>query len=434
MSAALDYTYRYAFPSTVEQNRLSLATCTGEQNPYFFQGKMLEPGRVASMLLVLTTVVRTHFFLPRPPIMDPVLTSSQEMLRLEGFSGCCGVYARVDLPAAVFEGDTRGRGTTNVDFNEPMRRLLSSIRDQDEVKLEVGRDEVAVERAGQKTVEKKVKLPLRWLKCFSEVQAYQPELRPCLEVSAAEALRFLRSLPKTGQPRQASFVVPSGRGLRLSQRRARGAVTFRGTHRVAVLEPLLSRAEGLRVYFDEGTQISGWEVFGPAGRFFLLLSPEVYRGFSGEGQLLETLAANTGQDLVSRVRAQLNWQASLDPEALARQLQRPAAEVRGALAVLGSRGLAGFDVCENSYFHRELPFDLKQVDAMQPRLKGARKLLEEKKVSPHKEGEFAVVGTGVTHHVRLGESDRCTCPWFARHQGQRGPCKHILAAQMYDDR
>ncbi|MBT8415649.1 MAG: SWIM zinc finger family protein, partial [Boseongicola sp.] len=25
---------------------------------------------------------------------------------------------------------------------------------------------------------------------------------------------------------------------------------------------------------------------------------------------------------------------------------------------------------------------------------------------------------------------RCTCPWFAKNAGQRGPCKHVLAVEM----
>ena len=42
-----------------------------------------------------------HFFDARPPQMDPIATSSPSMVRFEGFSGCCGVYARVDLDERV---------------------------------------------------------------------------------------------------------------------------------------------------------------------------------------------------------------------------------------------------------------------------------------------------------------------------------------------
>ncbi|GAA4048157.1 hypothetical protein GCM10022409_38190 [Hymenobacter glaciei] len=46
--------------------------------------------------------------------------------------------------------------------------------------------------------------------------------------------------------------------------------------------------------------------------------------------------------------------------------------------------------------------------------------------------EARVRGTDVWHTVVVGgtEAARCTCSWFSSHQGQRGPCKHILAAQM----
>ena len=64
------------------------------------------------------------------------------------FSGCCGVYARVDLPPESFESDLQQRGTTNVDFNDPMRAALNRLRDREEVRLSVGRDEVALSARG----------------------------------------------------------------------------------------------------------------------------------------------------------------------------------------------------------------------------------------------------------------------------------------------
>ena len=35
------------------------------------------------------------------------------------------------------------------------------------------------------------------------------------------------------------------------------------------------------------------------------------------------------------------------------------------------------------------------------------------------------------HQVRLpADHDSCSCPWFSKLQGERGPCKHILAARL----
>ena len=222
MSAAIDYTYRYAFPSSVAaaasgRPQLSLATCdANQQRPHFFDGRVRQPRILGEMLYTLSDVVQTHFFLPRPVILDPVLTSNEELLRLEGFSGCCGVYARVDLPAEAFDGECRGRGTTNVDFNEPMRNALLRLRDGEDVRFAVGADEVVLASGAGEIVEKKVKLPLRWIKGFSEVQAYQPRLELKIEVDAAEALRFVRALPRGAVPKMPSYAVSAGRSIRLS--------------------------------------------------------------------------------------------------------------------------------------------------------------------------------------------------------------------------
>jgi len=73
---------------------------------------------------------------------------------------------------------------------------------------------------------------------------------------------------------------------------------------------------------------------------------------------------------------------------------------------------------------------------MQPRLLSARKLVEARAVRTVPgdrtgQGVFEVKGSDTLHRVRLtGDGARCTCPWFSTNQGQRGPCKHILAAQI----
>jgi hypothetical protein len=443
-SAAVDFTYRYPFASSLLRSDaglgLCLATCgVKHDHPYFFDGRLREPRVVGDMLLVLSQVVRTHFFMPRPRLLDPVVTSSQSMIRFEGFSGCCGVYARADLPAEAFDAEIKDHGTTNVDFNDPMRAALTRIRDDDKVRLSVGAGEVALKRGEESVIEKKVKLPVRWIKGFSEVQQYQPELSLKLEASASEGRRFLRSLPSGQGPKHSCYVVPVGRGLRLSSRSVQGSVPISGTNRVRVLEPLMRSARSLRVWADDTADTSAWEILFATGRFFLMLSPDLYRGFSGEGQSLQKLASEQRESALHAVRNRLAWQDQIDTHAVAKHAGFAVEEVEVALALLGSRGLAGFDVSTGRYFHRELPFDLGQVEKLQPRLQGARKLLAEDRVEVLTRladggADVAVGGTNVTHHVRLrSDGDRCTCPWFSKYQGKRGPCKHILAASILVD-
>lgn len=438
--------YLYAEPSNLvnlakgAELRLATSSMHGE-HPHFFRGRMQQPRLTADLLLVLMRVVRTHFWQLRPAQLDPVITASEPCLRFEGFSGCCGVYARVDLQASAFDAEIRGRGTTNVDFNEPMRTALGRLRDDEHVALAVGREGMEVERHddGDSVVEKRVRLPVRWVKGFSEVQAYQPGLARYQHLDGGAARQFLRSLPR--QPSGTVHLARSGKALRVTPVASRDTTRVGGLQRLRVLDPLLSRIDGLTVWSDGSSGTSGWEAQFAHARLFLLLSPDTQRGFSGEGQALRTLAGGHGDAALARVRAELRWQAALDPVVLAANTNLAVADVAAALTALGTRGLAGFDVHEQRYFHRELPFDLERIEALQPRLIDARTLLAEGKVRPTalagdgtQESGYTVAGSSAVHLVRLNANgDRCSCPWFSRHQGERGPCKHILAARIAMD-
>jgi hypothetical protein len=257
---------------------------------------------------------------------------------------------------------------------------------------------------------------------------------PVLEVPGVDAHRFLRSLPRS-KTRHASWVVPLARGLRLSQARAAGGVAITGLERLRVLEPLAQHADCLRIYAEEDSGASGWELVFADARFHLLLSPDVWRGFSGEGQVLTRLAGEDWKIVVPEVQAMLRWEAAVDIEHLSRRTGASSETIRAALSALGSRGLVGFDLESGSYFHRELPFDLSAVEMLQPRLRNARKLVAEGKVHVSSRSddllEATVAGSGVEHRVRVAsEGAKCTCPWFSKYQGNRGPCKHVLAVQL----
>jgi hypothetical protein len=443
MATSLNYTYNYAFQSGLyrldKKPQLSLATCNlDHQQPYFFDGKMRHPRIIADMLLTLSDVVRTHYYLPIPPFTDPVLTSNEELLRVEGFSGCCGVYVRADLPAEMFDGDCHKRGTTNVDFNQPMRLALNKIRDQQDIQFSIGKSEVALTHEENKTIEKKVKMPIRWIKGFSEVQAYLPKLKLTMEVNAADALRFVRSLPKSSVPKKPIYVVSAGKGLRISHRALKGAVPILGTHRVKVIEPLLFKAKSLRIWCDEINGCSAWEVCYPIGSFFLMISPEIYRGFSGEGQILQDLAQKTDDKVLANIKAQLKWQSQISIENISHKTKISPTDVSNALSVMGSRGLVGFDAFSQHYYHRELPFEYDKVENLQPRLKNARKIIETGKIKQisidNDSTTYQILGTSVNHRVNINnEQYTCTCPWFSKYHGKRGVCKHILAAQLYEE-
>ncbi|MCC9606132.1 SWIM zinc finger domain-containing protein [Blastopirellula sp. JC732] len=447
MSAlVLDYSYTYLQPSQLDPaaHQLQLATSSEgvDPHPYFFCGKLVRPKRVAEMLRKLMEVVRSRFHMPAAMLTrilamsDPIVTSSDDRLRFEGFSSCCGVYVRVDLHPRAVDGEVFGRGTTNVDFNEPMLAALALVRENDEVSLSVGADHVALAKNDQTVIEKRVKLPYRWLRGLVEVQACQSRMRQVHQISGVEARRFLRSLPRSGTSRREMFVTAAGSGLRLAQRETAQSVRVGGLQRLRVLEDLSTQARQLRIYTDQATGASGWELLFDDSRFQLVISPEVWRGFSGEGQALTALATQDDAETLAKVESQLRWEAVIDEASLATQLGVSPDVVRQALVVLGTRGRVGFDLGEGSYFHRELPYRLEDAEKLQPRLKNARKLIEEGKVrrgaTSKEEVEIFVKSGPTEHRVRLSDDNaKCSCPWYAKHGSSRGPCKHILAASIY---
>jgi predicted nucleic acid-binding Zn finger protein len=69
---------------------------------------------------------------------------------------------------------------------------------------------------------------------------------------------------------------------------------------------------------------------------------------------------------------------------------------------------------------------------MHPRMAAARALLAEGAVTVLRAAPYeASVRSGdVLHRVRdVDDELACTCPWFGKYQGARGPCKHVLAAE-----
>jgi len=100
----------------------------------------------------------------------------------------------------------------------------------------------------------------------------------------------------------------------------------------------------------------------PALRLSLTLSPEPYRGFSGEGAVLESLASDEVTDDADLVSALLSWDPTIDVDSLAGVSGLDAARVRDALTQLGTAGRVGYDVAEAGYFHRTLPYTAEAVE------------------------------------------------------------------------
>lgn len=428
-------TYRRA--SALDGGRLALETAGGTAlagpvgNPRFFTGFLAEAAPAAGGLQAVARVARSRYpeLTGRPAFRDPVVTCNGDRLRFESFSRCCGVYARLDVLSDGLDGEVHDRGTTNVDINEPLRRMLARVGGRDPLHLSVGPDELTATTLEGSVVEKKVPLPQRWLRGFAEVQVITAGFEPRAELPAAEAARFLRSLPS--RSRGAVWAVPAGRYLRLTGAPVPGAVCVANPERLESLVPLLRFARTLRLYgpvVRAGNRpvASAWELDLPGMRLVLALSPDTNRGFSGEGAVLDALASDDTETDAELIGALLAFEPRVEVDLLVERADLPGARVRDALTQLGTAGRIGYDLAEAAYYHRELPYDAKLAEATNPRLRNARALVDEGAVRIY--GDAATVTVG--DHAHRVWAGGCTCRWWTEFGGSRGKCKHVLAVDM----
>lgn len=436
-------TYQYASPSSLLKTKgvdeLFLAKYSEiEKNnaPCFFWGKLTDPYSTARCLIALSNVVKSSFNLSPfelAKLKDPIVTAGNEKIRFEGFSQCAGVYARVDILPGGHDGEFLENGTTNVDFNQPMISALSRIHRSGKVLLAVGQKNVSLQNENTKVVERKVPLPVKWIKGLASVQIYLSQAEKAFSFNRIQALQLFQSMPN-GTPKADYFLTVRGNKPVFSAVNTPGAVCIGGIHRLKLLEPLIPLADELKVFPHPDMQSTTWQLYFGSLRFSLSLSRDAWRGFSGEGAALESLVEDIPDDWIDALDKYSYANQAFNPTLLAINEDLPLEKINSMTARLSSIGLLGFDVDENNFFYRRLPFKLSRILSLNPRLKDAEKLLaEDKVIIVSKNGnriEARVAGTGVNHTVILdGEQERCTCTWFSRHQGERGLCKHVLAVK-----
>ena len=436
-------TYRYNGASAIEQGAeaeaLFLAKYSElaeETAPCFFWGRLTDPFIVARCLVTLSNVVQSSFNLSPfqlALLKDPIVTAGAEKIRFEGFSHCAGVYARVDVLPSGHDGEFLANGTTNVDFNSPMISALSGIRKSEDVMLSVGKQEVGIHKEGQSVIERKVPLPTKWIKGLTTVQLFLADSEVTHTYNRVQAIQLFRSLPR-GTVKVDHYLVERGNRPMFSPMKSANAICVGGVHRLRLIEPLIPLIDKLRVFPHADMQSTTWQLYFGTVRFCLSISRDHWRGFSGEGAALESLIDDVPDDWVEAMDNFSIANQSFTPTLLAVEQGMDPGKVDQLTSRLSAIGLLGYDLDERLFFHRRLPFKLSRILGLNPRLKSALKLLEEDKVEIIKqEGDYVearVEGSGVHHTVILDQQGaRCTCTWYSRHQGERGPCKHILATK-----
>jgi hypothetical protein len=416
---------------------LTLATALGRTpagdvwHPTFFTGFAARPEVTAAGLLAVADVAASRYvdlgLAKRLANLDPVVTASGDRLRFESFSACNGVYARFDLKPDGIDSGEVGFGTTNVDINAPLRAALASVPRGELLHLAVGSDELRVSTPDASHAERKVPLPDRWVRGFAETPLLSQATKTGMEVRGRAVATFLGSLPRASTgPGRDVHLLPVGPVPRVVPGQVEGAVPLLGTRRLEAARRVARFATALTVSVAEhGT--TAWRFDVPGGALTLLLTPNPWRGFSGEGSLLELLT-HPDAELVGRsLLDHLAWEPLVDPDGLTEVSGHDRPSVDAGLAWLSSSGRLGYDIDAAGWFHRELPVDADRILRDNPRLRSARAITGLQR----KGAEWKVPGTYGAHRVSQHE-DRwaCTCAWEDEHHGTRGPCRHVLAVVL----
>ncbi|WP_336961219.1 SWIM zinc finger family protein [Chryseobacterium contaminans] len=404
--------------------------------PCFFWGNVDQPFILARCLITLSNIVKSSFSLSpfqMALLKDPIVTAGNERLRFEGFSHCAGVYARVDVLPDGLHGEFLESGTTNVDFNQPMITALGSIRPNEKMMLSVGEKEVGLYREEKKIVERKVPLPAKWIKGLGTVQIYLSESEKQHTFNKIQTQQLFRGMPK-GVVKSDYYLIVRGNKPMFSPVKSTDAVCIGGLHRLRLLEPLLPYIDSMQVFSQSNMQSTTWQLYMGNIRFSFSLSRESWRGFSGEGAILNSLTAEISDEWIDALDKYAYANQSFNATVLAVEENLSLNTTVNLTARLAAMGLLGYDLDENEFFYRRLPFKLNRILELNPRMKNAEKLIEGGKVeilnNTKGRTEARVEGSGVHHTVILEEEkERCTCEWFSKYQGERGPCKHVLAVK-----
>lgn len=404
--------------------------------PCVFWGNVKQPFILARCLITLSNIVKSSFNLSpfqMALLKDPIVTAGNERLRFEGFSHCAGVYARIDVLPEGLDGEFLENGTTNVDFNQPMITALGSIRPNEEIMLSVGQKEVGLYKGGSKIIEKKVPLPAKWIKGLGTVQVYLSESEKRHTFNKIQTQQLFRGMPK-GAVKSDYYLIVRGNKPVFSPVKSADSVCIGGLHRLRLLEPLLPYIDGLQVFTHANMQSTTWQLNMGNIRLSFSLSRECWRGFSGEGAVLDSLISDVPDEWIDALDKYAYANQSFNPGRLTLEENISFDNVKNSTSRLAAMGLLGYDLNDREFFYRRLPFKLSRIIGLNPRIKNAEKLIEDGKVeilNNNKERtEARVRGTGVHHTVIIQEEkERCTCEWFSKYQGERDPCKHVLAVK-----
>ena len=414
-----------------------------ENDPLFFNGEIIYPTIVSGGLLVLADIVSTRYFKYVPVAQrDPILSAQGDILRAECFSACNGVYARMDLFQSALDGEIL-YGTTNVDIGSNLRKSLFNVKQGDRLKFRIGDDGWKALHSKNLDgsvltdihIQRPVKMPDRWVRALGNCAMLHQNMEYKFHIEGMQAKSFIAMLPAATGKEKSGWLTPTKTGVMLKPKEEKNSVYISGLHRLSALKRIMSNINAVYFYAPNDGEPGQMmiEVCMTGANITLSLTAKSYEGYSGEGALLDSLSTPKILECADKIDNILNFESRLDIDKISKTIGIVKSDMNDAMELLAVSGKLGFDVRDRAFFHRELPDDPDRVLKDNPRLVGAKKLVED---TEYIDDNIWHVKSGDTTYRVIYPTDenlenaKCTCTWYLKHQNSRGPCKHILAVKL----
>jgi len=414
-----------------------------ENDPLFFNGEIIYPTIVSGGLLVLADIVSTRYFKYVPVAQrDPILSAQGDILRAECFSACNGVYARMDLFQSALDGEIL-YGTTNVDIGSNLRKSLFNVKQGDRLKFRIGDDGWKALHSKNLDgsvltdihIQRPVKMPDRWVRALGNCAMLHQNMEYKFHIEGMQAKSFIAMLPAATGKERSGWLTPTKTGVMLKPKEEKNSVYISGLHRLSALKRIMSNVNSVYFYAPNDGEPGQMmiEVCMTGANITLSLTAKSYEGYSGEGALLDSLSTPKILECADKIDNILNFESRLDIDKISKSIGIVKNDMNDAMELLAVSGKLGFDIRDRAFFHRELPDDPDRVLKDNPRLVGAKKLVED---TEYIDDNIWHVKSGDTTYRVIYPTDenlenaKCTCTWYLKHQNSRGPCKHILAVKL----
>jgi hypothetical protein len=404
-------------------------------------------------------------------VLDPVVSVHPDCVMFEAFSVDESSYGRVTVPMSKLriEGTT-AFGTTNIDFSRSLADEFERVRSYRRAWLRVGTDQVVLATREGSAVEKKIDLPLSWVRGFLQVQAASAQPSTDLTLSAgvvADVLSTLKRHRERSSPRSLRFELSPGErpwiivepwniAVREPSHLFDGdsAMTIRvwGRRRLFFAESLLPHVEKIQVRLLGTGMPSFWSLECDGFRFDIGLSGWTDNDWSESARFDVLAASHTAPDqAISQAEQLLREKLQLTSGQASAETGISRHVINSAMQVLCARGLAMYDSVHGTFRWRQLlPAPLLSEAQQEDRfVQKARRLANAKAVVWN--GEPKTVENGVVFEADVRDeqefrtsvemdldgrvrSASCGCKWYRAEGLRKGPCAHLLVTAALSSR